>query len=144
MSDVSTMASGGAAAGTDWKWLYLSLQGRATRKQFWLLFLLPYMVGEIVLGMITGAMMGGANAGVTDPADISMPWVPIILLSLWGLLGIWPSLAVAVKRCHDRNRSGWFIFANLIPMVGAIWYLIETGFLRGTVGDNRFGPDPLA
>jgi uncharacterized membrane protein YhaH (DUF805 family) len=29
------------------------------------------------------------------------------------------------------------------PIVG-IWFLIELGFQRGTAGDNRYGPDPLA
>ena len=26
----------------------------------------------------------------------------------------------------------------------SIWALVELGFLRGTAGANRFGPDPLA
>lgn len=30
------------------------------------------------------------------------------------------------------------------PIIGAIWLLIELGFLRGTVGDNQFGADPVA
>jgi uncharacterized membrane protein YhaH (DUF805 family) len=33
---------------------------------------------------------------------------------------------------------------NLIPVLGTLWVLIECGFLRGTRGGNRFGPDPLA
>jgi predicted component of type VI protein secretion system len=31
----------------------------------------------------------------------------------------------------------------LVPVVGQIWALIETGFLPGTVGPNQYGPDPL-
>ncbi len=46
----------------------------------------------------------------------------------------WPSLAVGVKRSHDRNRSGWFLLIGLIPIIGSIWLLIELGFLRGTIG----------
>jgi uncharacterized membrane protein YhaH (DUF805 family) len=30
----------------------------------------------------------------------------------------------------------------LIPIIGAIWILIELGFLVGTPGPNRFGPLP--
>jgi uncharacterized membrane protein YhaH (DUF805 family) len=30
----------------------------------------------------------------------------------------------------------------LIPFVGAIWFLVELGFLPGTPGPNRFGPPP--
>ena len=31
----------------------------------------------------------------------------------------------------------------LIPIVGAIWVLIELGLRRGTLGDNQYGEDPL-
>ncbi|GHU87403.1 hypothetical protein AGMMS49941_10860 [Deferribacterales bacterium] len=47
-----------------------------------------------------------------------------------------------IKRCHDRNRSGWFILLFLVPIVN-LWAIIELGFLRGTVGDNKYGCDPL-
>ena len=30
-----------------------------------------------------------------------------------------------------------------IPLLGAIWLLIEAGLLPGVRGPNRFGPDPL-
>ena len=59
-----------------------------------------------------------------------------------------PSIAVTVRRLHDRNMSGWwypgFIVASLIPVVGiiaAIAFLVIM-FLDGTPGTNRFGPDP--
>ena len=54
-----------------------------------------------------------------------------------------PNIAAGVKRCHDRDRSGWFVFIVLIPLVGTLWYLIEIGFLRGTFGSNKYGADPL-
>jgi len=62
---------------------------------------------------------------------------------LFALLALYPSIAVSVKRCHDRNRSGWFLLIGLIPLVN-LWVLVELGFLRGTPGENRFGSDPLA
>ncbi|HAE49771.1 MAG TPA: DUF805 domain-containing protein, partial [Tistrella mobilis] len=52
-------------------------------------------------------------------------------------------LAIGARRCHDRGRSGWFQLIMLIPLIGWIWLLVEIGFLRGTEGPNRFGPDPL-
>jgi uncharacterized membrane protein YhaH (DUF805 family) len=33
---------------------------------------------------------------------------------------------------------------GFVPLIGALWALIETGFLEGTSGDNEYGPDPLA
>lgn len=53
----------------------------------------------------------------------------IILLTL--LLFIWIGLAVQIKRWNDRNKSGWMVLINLIPMVGLIWVLTELGFLKG-------------
>ena len=61
---------------------------------------------------------------------------------IW-LLTLVPHLAINTKRCHDRDRSGWFILLSLIPLVN-LWYIVEVGFLPGTKGNNRFGPDPLA
>jgi uncharacterized membrane protein YhaH (DUF805 family) len=87
------------------------------------------------------------------------------------VIAIWVSwFAIGVKRLHDRNKRGWWILlfyvvpwflgsaANaadkqgndtleiilaLIGLVLGIWGLVELGFLRGTAGPNRFGPDPL-
>ncbi len=57
------------------------------------------------------------------------------------LLTTWSSLAISTKRWHDRNKSGWWFFINLIPLIGPLWAIIETGFLRGTYGENYYGSD---
>lgn len=71
----------------------------------------------------------------------------LILLYLpFGLLMSYCGLAVAAKRLHDRDRSAWWMATLCIPFLGiifALWLMVETWFLRGTVGPNRFGPDPL-
>ena len=54
---------------------------------------------------------------------------------------IWINLAMSVKRWHDRNKSSWWVLINAIPYIGGIWTFIECGCLRGTVGDNHYGPD---
>lgn len=114
----------------DWKWFLLSFDGRITRSAYWLKFVLPYLVIAVVLGIVD-AILGLQAEGVG------------LLGGLFGIAAIWPSIAVGAKRCHDRGRSGWFQLILLIPVVGAIWLLVELGFLRGTMGENRFGPDPL-
>jgi uncharacterized membrane protein YhaH (DUF805 family) len=50
---------------------------------------------------------------------------------------------VQIKRWHDRDKSGWWVLINFIPILGGLWSLIECGFVKGTNGKNRFGPDPL-
>jgi len=53
-----------------------------------------------------------------------------------------PSLAVGIRRLHDRDQTGWWILLGLIPVIG--WIILIVWFcMRGTVGPNRFGPDPL-
>jgi uncharacterized membrane protein YhaH (DUF805 family) len=108
--------------------LFFSLQGRVSRRQYWLFG---------VLALIGLAFLGHALLGITrvraQTADL-----------LINLLLVWPALAVSVKRWHDRDKSGWWVLLNLVPVIGWLWALIDNGFLRGTHGPNRFGEDPLA
>lgn len=62
----------------------------------------------------------------------------------FALVALYPAICVSIKRWHDRDKSGWWVLIGLIPIIGAIWVLIECGILKGTEGPNRFGPDPLA
>jgi uncharacterized membrane protein YhaH (DUF805 family) len=66
-----------------------------------------------------------------------------LLSLLFALAALYPWIAIGIKRCHDRNRTGWFLLIGLIPLV-SIWLVVELSILRGSVGPNRFGPDPLA
>ncbi len=108
--------------------IFFSLRGRVSRRQFWLYG---------VLALIGLAMLGHALLGIArvraHTADL-----------LVNLLLVWPALAVSVKRWHDRDKSGWWVLLNLVPVIGWLWALIDNGFLRGTSGPNRFGEDPLA
>jgi uncharacterized membrane protein YhaH (DUF805 family) len=51
-------------------------------------------------------------------------------------------MAIYVKRWQDRDKSGWWILIGFVPIIGGIWAFVECGCLRGTMGDNRYGPDP--
>jgi uncharacterized membrane protein YhaH (DUF805 family) len=59
---------------------------------------------------------------------------------IFALVALIPSIIVYIKRFHDRDKSGWWVLIALIPIIGALWILIELGFLKGTPGPNRFGP----
>lgn len=65
-----------------------------------------------------------------------------LLQSVVGLALLWPLLAGHAKRCHDRGRTAWFILISFIPIVGAIWFLVELGILRGTQGKPALAPIP--
>jgi uncharacterized membrane protein YhaH (DUF805 family) len=104
---------------------YFSFYGRINRKPYWLI----YVLALTVLDLIGYGLDLAANTH--------------FIASVVSLLTLVPSIAGGVKRCHDRDRSGWFLLIVLIPIVGSIWLLAELGFLRGTIGPNRFGSDPL-
>jgi len=110
--------------------LLFSFDGRINRKMYWinflLMFALPFSIGIVI---IDAAVLGNHKEPVLAA------FIPLFLL--------WPSLAAQAKRWHDRDKSAWWILITLIPVIGAIWALIEVGFLRGTIGANRFGSDPL-
>ncbi|WP_455430719.1 DUF805 domain-containing protein [Phytohabitans flavus] len=54
-----------------------------------------------------------------------------------------PGLAVAVRRLHDTDRTGWWVLIALVPIVGFIVLLVFF-LMDGTPGPNRFGPSPKA
>ena len=102
--------------------ILFSFDGRINRAKYWLSMLPLNLLW--VIGLIIDMSSSGA-----------FYWI-------CSLIVIWPTLALNVKRCHDRDKSGWFYLVNFIPIV-SLWYLVEIGFLKGTEGDNRFGQDPL-
>jgi uncharacterized membrane protein YhaH (DUF805 family) len=70
------------------------------------------------------------------------PWLAFSLteLLLFPII-IFLSITTGVKRCHDRDYSGWFVLLYFVPLV-QFWLIVELLFLRGTRGPNRFGSDP--
>ncbi len=120
--------------------LLFGFQGRANRAKFWLVAL-----GILVVEVILFAAIFGGSAMSGDPEQIAASIGPFaaIVIFVFAVVATWISIAVAVKRYHDRNKSGWWLLIIFVPIIGGLWYLIECGFLRGTTGPNNYGPDPL-
>jgi uncharacterized membrane protein YhaH (DUF805 family) len=121
--------------------LLFGFNGRANRAKFWLVALAIFVV-EVIIFAVLGSMMGMS----ADPEQALNALGPVawIVILVFGVVATWISIAVAVKRYHDRNKSGWWVLIVFVPIIGGLWYLIECGFLRGTPGPNNYGPDPLA
>jgi uncharacterized membrane protein YhaH (DUF805 family) len=121
--------------------LLFGFQGRANRAKWWIVGLAIFVVEMIVFAAIAG---GAAMSG--DPQQIASAIGPIAgsVILVMVVVATWIHIAVAVKRYHDRNKSGWWVLIVFVPVIGGLWYLIECGFLRGTPGPNAYGPDPLA
>jgi uncharacterized membrane protein YhaH (DUF805 family) len=130
---------------------WLGFSGRLNRTKFWLVS----ASDVIMLALVLTPLMA---AGTT------LAWIIFAV----GLAVTLPSLLGArIRRLHDQDRSGWWTLLfygtpTLVAMIGfksgnqtvmgllsllslalSVWGLYWLGFLRGTAGSNRFGPDPL-
>jgi uncharacterized membrane protein YhaH (DUF805 family) len=148
----------------DFGYLYTSFEGRINRK--------PYWIGLIVLIIVMMVIIFGASflliGSIVEP-----PFQTRLVTFVLQLLFLYPSTALMVKRLHDRNRPSYWAAFILVPMVlksltdlmgmtgdplnqnaldyllniivfvVSIWFFVELGCLRGTVGTNQYGPDPI-
>jgi uncharacterized membrane protein YhaH (DUF805 family) len=104
-------------------YLFTSIDGRINRQRWWI------GVGILILAWAISSALFGQDGFIA--------FVIAVLISLAGI-------CLHVKRCHDRDQSGWWCLLLLIPAIGFLWAVINLGILEGTSGSNRFGPDPLA
>jgi len=109
---------------------YATFSGRARRKEYWMFFLFNIIIA-VVLGFLDG-MMGLAQQGGVG-----------ILSGLYCLAVLIPGLAVSVRRLHDTDKSGWWVFIALVPIIGALW-LLWLMIKEGDTGTNQYGPSPKA
>ena len=149
--------------------LYTSLRGRISRKTYWLWFFVPivgFSMLSTLLDLLFGTYVSGGGFGPAwFPGEVSGP-----VSFTMTLLTLWPFTVGWVKCFHDRDRTGKHIAAlygsyvlvyglgmewdgkgpvtfAVLPMFALLVYfiylVIVDGFLRGTEGPNRYGPDPL-
>jgi uncharacterized membrane protein YhaH (DUF805 family) len=98
---------------------YVDFDGRARRKEYWMFVLINTIISFVLMFLIMKT--GGAKTGS-------------VVLNLYQLAVLLPSIAVGVRRMHDTDHSGWWILCPIVNLIFAC-----TG---GTAGPNRFGPDP--
>jgi uncharacterized membrane protein YhaH (DUF805 family) len=110
---------------------YADFAGRARRKEYWM-FTLVNGVISVVLAIVDGVL--NLNSGLLDIG---------LLNGLYSLAVLLPSLGVGARRLHDTGRSGWWLLISLIPLIGAIVFVV---FLAtdGEPQPNAYGPNPKA
>jgi len=111
---------------------YVTFGGRARRMEYWMFVLISWLVSLVLTFGDTLAF--GYEFG--NPETMSP------LSGIYSLLVLLPSIAVAVRRLHDTNRSGWWFLLIFVPILGWLVLFIFL-VLAGTRGPNRFGLDPL-
>ena len=150
----------------NWLRLFFSFEGRITRLEFWT------GIGLIILFQLMFQMPAMSNAGIDIASGMPPLWFRNLSLVL-DIVSAWPLCAVLVKRQADRDqgpRLSLYIvtlllaFSSLeafgvtqqgkeftpigyavgLPLLGLLGVAIfELGIRRGTIGPNRYGPDPL-
>ena len=107
---------------------YAVFRGRASRREHWT-FELTNAAIELALFV---AVVMLARTGYQ---------YFVRALFLYIAATIVPSSASLVRRLHDTNRSGWWFFISLVPVVGPL-ILFSMTVTRSDPGQNRFGPNP--
>jgi uncharacterized membrane protein YhaH (DUF805 family) len=127
----------------------------------------------VMLGMgVTRSVSGTVtlDSGESSPfRNVHIVLTPTGRLIL-NLVILFPMVAVFLKRCHDRGSQGYFLILvvviglllRILGLTGSetidwvvhvldvvvwfafLYFLIVLGFLKGDVGANAYGPDPLA
>jgi len=108
---------------------FATLKGRSTRREYWTFTLVTMLLA-------VGAYLADIGLGLVGSLDERGPITLLLIIVVW-----MPSISVTVRRLHDGDRSGWWILAHGIPLVGSIVWLFQT-LAPGTYGSNRFGDDP--
>ena len=99
---------------------FAKFDGRASRAEFWW-FALANIIAYVILGIL-----------------VRVSGIFLILYIGYALAVIIPSIAVAIRRLHDTDKSGWFLLIGLIPFVGWIILLVFY-IMEGTAGPNNYG-----
>ena len=82
-------------------------RGRSTRPDYWWAALANLLVSYGLLAL--GAFVSEAFAS---------------LYYLYIFASFIPGLSLAIRRVNDAGKSWTWIFINLIPLFGAIWFLV--------------------
>ena len=117
---------------------YADFSGRSRRMEYWLFVLFSAIVAFVLFGTL-GIMAGAANARGQEPTG-AFAGLSAVLYLIYLAVFLIPTIAVAVRRLHDQDKSGWLVLLQLVPIANIV--LLVFMFLPGTVGPNQYGPDP--
>lgn len=123
---------------------FFGFRGRIGRGTWWLaqIICMPviYLVG-------TGLLLGiAATTPAESSENLGFVWggSMFVVIAVGIILGTWINFSSTIQRYHDRGKSGFWCLLLFVPLIGAIWVLIECGFCSGEDTGNEWGPPPGA
>lgn len=115
--------------------------GRATRKEYFTFLLINFLFSFIfsfVVAILLIVVVGGiASAFSIQNSDFEARFIAVIVM-VGLIIFVLPSIALGVRRLHDRNMSGWWYLITFVPSVGGLIFFILT-LLPSVNEGNRYG-----
>ncbi|MEL7128855.1 MAG: DUF805 domain-containing protein [Pseudomonadota bacterium] len=105
--------------------------GRVSRQDIWVKFLIPY-IGISILAL-------GADLALFGFALVEESGFNGVFGSLTSLFFFWPSIAVPVKRFHDRGMTGWWVL--ILPAIAIVFLLVVIFGFQGITGGDTAASD---
>lgn len=121
-----------------WKRAF-DFKGRSRRKEYWLAAIANALFYSLAVSIIF--ILGIMITGATNSGGSALSYIVFAFSTIYILAALIPGLSLAVRRLHDTNRSGWWIFIALIPLIGAISLLVFY-CTEGDLRPNKYGPSP--
>jgi uncharacterized membrane protein YhaH (DUF805 family) len=118
------------------------ISGRRNRKSYFLLHVAMMAVSLVWVVAALSAMADMKALGVSQNDLPPVIWVIQIAAFVIGAPLTVIGILAMVQRCHDADRSGWWVLLWFVPLIGAVFWLVLF-FIPGTRGPNKYGPDPL-
>lgn len=109
--------------------------GRLSRSDYWLKAIPIQIVVALAQLYLVFTMLAAMEhaQGVNQ-----LGWAIFFILST---VMMWVGVVTSIKRLHDMDRSGWWLLASMIPVIG--WFIWIFFMFKGTEGPNRFGHSPM-
>ncbi len=129
--------------------------GRVSRKGIWTGYLLPYIAASIVATQVDFALATGGGGLISDTAvrsdvlqmkrevALAVPGAGMFSLLL-SLFYFWPSIAVSVKRFHDRGMTGWWVLIFLVAIAAALVGTVMTFLAAAVANPSGHGEGSMA
>jgi len=118
---------------------YANFSGRARRSEYWYFTLCNFLIIMVLLSpMIFSLIITQDNS---EPPFLF--YVSLVLIIIYQLAILIPTLAVSVRRLHDSGKSGWYYLVNFIPYVGGIIFLV-LACIDSEDYANKWGENPKA
>ena len=114
-------------------------KGRSTRREFWL-FVVIFYAGIFLMGVLANLVAGLFGFAAIHSEDLFSGLFGLVVLAYVGF-SFAVFLAVAVRRLHDHDKSGWLFLLSFVPLVGWIFFLIMM-LTPGNDYENSYGRDP--